>query len=422
MKADFRNKIKNNKIIIGLKSIIYFFFKPVIKRIGRMKANKCILKVINNKSENPTVKVGFLVQMVTVWDKQEEIYSEILRRDGMEAFLFVVPEDDWSNQKIENSYDNNYFLNRYSESIKIYNSNGSVIDLTSYNLDYLFYPRPYDAHLPKELRSNVMRNYTKCCYIPYGFTGADVFNEGNVYNSFFDNIYFCFMDSEYMRKLLENQYQNEIKRGLKKIEYLGYPALEKYLDMPERDIISTMTWTPRWSYDKKLGGSNFLEYKDDFVELINRHKGEVIFRPHPLMFDELVNRGLMSEENRDEYITKLKQKNTSIDMFHPIDEVLEKTDLLISDFSTIVGTFFLTGKPIIYCDKGIVLNEVYAEMAEYMYIAYNWNDVEKYYTEIVLKNNDYKKSERQRFIKRKYCDVKDSAKKIVDAIITDKKE
>jgi len=401
------------------KKKLYGIIKWFNYKKARLMANRDIQRVLNNTNKNRPIKIGFIVQMPTLWDKQESVYLEAKSRNNIETFMFVVPEDSWGSLTIDNNYKNNYFLGKYDDAIIIHDKKGNIINIGEYRLDYLFYPRPYDEHLPAEIRSNVMRKSVRCCYIPYGLAGADIFNGGNIYNPFFDNMYYCFMDSKHMKKLLASRYRFEINKKIKKVEYLGYPSLEKYINMSENEPDNIITWTPRWSYDEKLGGSNFMEYKDGFAMLCKNKNIKFIFRPHPLMFDELINKKILEERDRDSFLKKLERSDVEIDIESPINSVLYNTGLLISDFSSIVGTFFLTGRPIIYCDKGIELNETYKEMAEHMYVAHDWNEVLNYYQLIVIEKNDYKKEKRLEFIRNKYANEIDSAKRIVDALITD---
>lgn len=413
-----KNKIKRNMNIDSVKKIAYLVLQCIVRKIERKKANYAIKNVCKHKVKEKKIKIGFIVQAPSLWDKQVKIYEEAKKRENIETFLFVVPETDWRNQCIVNNYKNNYFISNYLDAIRIYDEEGNIIDLEEYELNYLFYPRPYDIYLPKQIRSVRMCSVCKCCYVPYGFTASDAFNEGNVYNKFFDNMYFCFMDSNYMKKLLTNEYLKEIKKGLKNIVYLGYPSLETYILMGDSNCSDRITWTPRWSYDE-VGGSNFLEYKDLFVNLIKNHNGTCIFRPHPLMFDELISMHMISEKEKKEYIEILEKNKIIVDDSSPIDTVLEKTDVLISDFSTIIGTFFLTGRPIIYCDKGIELNEIYADMAKYMYVAHSWDEVEKYYKLLVIDKNDFLKNERKEYISRTYGLEINASKNIINALIDD---
>ncbi len=404
----------------GLKiKIARMMDKPI--SVVKRKRNRIIanhyLKMIAKKTNSEIVKIGFIVQMPALWDKQEPLYEELKKRDDCKTYIIVVPENEWRSQEIPN-YSNNYFLEKYSDAIKLHDDNGNIVPIETYHLDYLFYPRPYDAYLPNPIRSYELYKNVKCCYIPYGLAAADIFNSGNIYNEFFDYMYFLFMDSEHMKSLMAKEFRNEIRRKFKRVEYFGYPSLERYIDMGPTERCKTVTWTPRWSYDEEQGGSNFLEYKENYIDLVRKHSGKCIFRPHPLMFEELIEKKKISKEESDNYILNI-ERYSEIDIDSPIDSVLAKTDILISDFSTIVGSFFLTGRPIIYCDKGIQLNEIYEEMSKYMYVAKSWTEVENYYDELVNKNNDVLREKRLEFIRSRFSYEIGSAKRIAEAIVND---
>ena len=395
-------------IIWQLKSILPFF---------KYKFN---LPNRRNNNVNSKIKVGFLLQMSSIWDKESDIYEEMRNRTDFETYLFVIPECSIKTYKIDDfSYENNYFLKNYPQAIKYYNSKGQSIVLKDYNLDYVFYQRPYDAYLPEPLKSKKVMRFAKCCYIPYGFTASDNFNDGNVYNDFFDRMYFIFMDSIYMQKLLMKRCFLNLTLGLQKVEYYGYPSLKRYLDMNNSFSPINITWTPRWSSEKIIGGSCFLKFKNDFLNLCkvnNNHK--YLFRPHPLMFEELEKKNLMSHSEIAEYCKSLNNLSVISDITTPIDIILEKTDILITDFSTIIGSFFVTGKPIIYCYNGIEFNEPYQELSQYIYTANNWNEVLEY-LEQLEKGNDFLKKQRLEYIKNRFNYDRNAAKRITDAVKSD---
>lgn len=421
MIREIRMKLIINKTINKWKGIIFVwnnkskFFKWCRKNIAQKH-----MKSLKKNPRKQIIRVGFIVQVPGIWDKQVDIYNEMKCRNNIETILLVVPEIGRENSNIADVYKNNYFVTKYPEAIKVLDEKGEVLNLEELQLDYVFYPRPYDGYLPKEIRCKNVMKHARCCYVPYGFTAADVFNDGNIENEFFNYTYICFMDSKYMQNLLYKKYKKACDKRNRHIEYLGYPALERYLKMPLRDSIKTITWTPRWSYDEKMGGSNFLEYKNRFVLMCEKIPKDIkiIFRPHPLMFDELIKKGLMTEAEKERFLIELALRNIEMDVISPINEVLDKTDILVSDFSTIIGTFFLTGRPIIYCDKGIVFNEVYQNMAEYMYIANTWEDVEKNIFSLLLGKDVYL-SNRKMLIEKEYLQCVDSSKKITDYLIND---
>lgn len=390
------------------------------------RAENYIKKIIKNNrndssKKNRKIKVGFIAQVPTVWDKSEDVFLEMLKRGNIETKLLVIPKDSWTDYSKFDSYNDNFFLEKYPEyCIKAIKDDGSILNIKELNFDYIFYPRPYDVHLPQGLRSTDLVKVTKCCYIPYGYSCSDNFNDCNVENPFFDNIYMEFCESEYLKNLLYKKYKKSCDNGTKHFEVLGYPVLAKYIDMKPRNGIKTITWTPRWSYDPVVGGSNFIEYKDNFVELCRKLPKyiKVIFRPHPLMFDELVAKKIITSDEKNLYITTLKELNVSIDLENPIDDVLSETDILLSDFSSILVHFFITNRPIVYCKKNIKFNEDLKDSEQYMYVAKSWTEVETYIKNLI-KDKDKLSTKRNEFINKKFGNLKISARKIVDKIVSD---
>lgn len=420
------------KVDMGFKGLIKKILPPVmlsyyrklkIKFKLKLKMHKLesFMKSVAKNKDNKVIKVGFIVQLEVLWDKQEPVFAEMHKNSDFEVKLLVVPKTDWSNLNKFDNYDNNFFLRKYpKEAIKVLDEHNNLCNIKDFNFDYVFFPRPYDTYLPEGLRSTDLVKITRCCYIPYGYSLSDNFNDCNVDNSFFDNIYMEFTESKYIQSLLYQKYKKSCEKGIRHFEYLGYPCLEKYLNIKPREKISTITWTPRWSYDIKHGGSNFIEYKDKFLNLCKKLPKDmkVIFRPHPLMFDELIKKNIISTEEKDNYIKELNSLNIKMDLENPIDFILEKTDLLITDLSSIITEFFLTNRPVIYCKKGIEFNRSAKEFEQYMYVTTSWEEVEYYVFELLLER-DILKSARREFIDMEFKDIENSAKKIVDRIISD---
>lgn len=373
----------------------------------------------NNKKVEGKIRIGFILQVTMVWDKLKPVYDLIKDNPNFEVFTFAIPQDDFRTYEIKPNYENNYFCKEYPDHIKLLDENGKCLDLKDYDLDYLFYQKPFDYRLPKKIGARRMVRYTRCCYIPYAYKASDLFNFNNVTNDFFDNTYFLFLDSPYMKRLFEKKYPLENKLGLKKMEYLGYPALEKYIICGQNEKSEGyITWTPRWSFEDSSGNSNFLKYKDNYLEFIKKHKAKHIFRPHPLMEEEIVFRGIMSKEEWDNYLKELAENGVIYDIKSPIDDVLRKTEILITDYSTIIGNFTYLNRPIVYCDTGVVFNEPYQKISELMYYANDWDEVER---DIKNLHNgiDVKKAQREEYIKEESKVILGSSQRIVDEIIKD---
>ena len=341
------------------------------------------------------IRVAFLVQMPEVWDKEEPVYDALKNNPKFVTKLIGVPAYNAVKKAIERKYEDNYFLKKYPDAVRAY-SNGSWLDLKN-KFDYIFYQRPYDHYLPKEYQSRNLVKYAKCCYIPYGFCGSDNFDETLTGKSFFRNIYFAFLESAYYSTLLSKKFNTS--QQFHNFKNIGYPALTPYFSIVPTKTYKRVLWTPRWSYDPKIGGSHFYEYKDIILKLKDMYPNiELTFRPHPLLFEELIVKSMMNKKEIDEYLLILKHKDVKYDSGAPIFNTFNNTDILITDYSSIIIQFFITGRPIIYCDsKNIPLNETYLKLAEGMYIARSDEDILKFMNEL-QKGNDFLFDKRKQII------------------------
>ncbi|MGN1029940.1 MAG: CDP-glycerol glycerophosphotransferase family protein, partial [Bacilli bacterium] len=257
--------------------------------------------------------------------------------------------------------------------------------------------------------------YTKICYIPYGYSLLKNCTEYFASNFvFLRNISILFAENISDGKAFEKLFIDNINNRIQKVEYLGYPPLEKYLNFPQIELVKRITWAPRWTYDDKLGGSHFMEYKDFFLDLAKKLPEQLIIRPHPMMFENFRQKGIMNHAQINDYVRSANRLGVPLDDRSPIDQILENTDLLITDISSVIVLFFMTGRPIIYCKCNMEPNDELRKMLDGIYIAENQNEIE-YYINNILNNNDYLKSKRADIIKNNLFDVNyNSTNKIVE--------
>lgn len=403
-----------------MKSIKKLIKKPlriIRDRVMDIRSAYYIKRNIRGKNTD-VIRIGFIVQMAEVWDKEVRIYEELRTRADVKTFLIVVPPYDFKTDKNTLSYENDPFLSIYPEAIKALQPDGKWIDIKKFNLDYLFFQRPYDHYLPKPLRSTELVKHTKCCYVPYGYAGSDVFNRGNTNLPFFRNMSFVFLESEYMKGVFKRSFEHRMMFKYQKYETLGYPDLEVYFDNPSRDEISNILWTPRWSYDPEMGGSHYFEYKD-LPFFIKSHYSDidVVFRPHPLMFDEFIKQGLMKQQEADDYKRRIREASIAYDSGTLISEAISRSDLLITDYSSIIINYFLTGKPIIYCKADYELNEEYSKIESCLYVAEDQQQIEAYIA-MLLNGEDPLAEKRKALIEKYRLQHIGAAKRIVDCLLS----
>lgn len=390
----------------------------VIKRI--VKQNIDLIKNAKKLSSQPKkdiIRVGFLLQMVEVWDKEIDVFNIMNDSNSFEVVPIIVPQYDNTKNGCSTIYQDSFF-DKYPNAVEAVNEDGTVINMESLELDYVFYQRPYNQYLPFELQSGQLSKIAKCCLIPYGFVGAENFISEVTKRNFVGDMYFLFCESDYLCKIVKKKYFFSHMLKVQFFESLGYPCLEKY-SVIDRTEIRSILWTPRWCFNKELVRSTFLENRELFLELaIQYNDMEFVFRPHPLMFEEIIKIGKMSREEIDQYKDNLKSNGIKYDSGTMVDEALDNSDLLITDYSSIIINYFLTGKPIIYCESPAELTEEYKKIIDCCYVAKSPEDIKKYCNDL-LSGNDPLKEKRIKAAQEIGNFHKGSAKRIVDRVFED---
>lgn len=374
--------------------------------------NKNSKKAVNKKR----IKVGFIVQVPEVWDKEAPIYEYMKASELFRPVLLVLP-----NANPDGSFDNYgkeyVFFRRKAngkDCIKAVDSERKVLikDLRSY--DYIFFQRPYEIYLPKGMQSVDLIKYSKLCYVPYSTTERESLKPAYTI-SFLKNMYFCFMDTRDGQEYVKKRTRRNKNRH---IEYLGYPVFEQVMSQKAETHPTTVLWTPRWAFDSSLGGSHFFDYKDHINTNEFAGKARIIIRPHPLMFWNIVNKGLMSEEEIESYRSDLEKKNIELDRNVYIQDTFKYTSILISDLSSVIPLFFITGKPIIYCPVKCDYSAILRAIMPGLYIADSWDKVNDY-VDMLLSGKDPLKEKRESIIRSYFRHTKGSTERIVNRIAED---
>lgn len=372
--------------------------------------------------------------MPEVWNKMESVCNSMEDNEIFNVTILAIPKIDITSDKDE------YIVNEALESIK--NSRFKVIDalskgdswvnLEQLNPDYVFYQRPYDTYLPEQYRSYNVIKYSKTCYIPYGWTMTKNLQHSCFNKEFFRSLYLFYAENDEACEVVKKYRPISNCLKLRKTLSLGSPSLELVRELKNESSESwersrdtdklRIMWTPRWTIDPNLCASNFFEYKDKFIEYAKVNKEHyLLLRPHPMAFENYIKCGLMSKRDVELYKKEIdKLENISLDKQKEYLNTFWNSDVLISDMSAIIIEYFLTGKPIIYCDNGTApLDDTTTKLAEGFYWAKNWNEVEVIVSEIA-NGKDRLYNKRQELISEVLNKVTiGSTKRIVDSVIFD---
>ena len=367
--------------------------------LRQIKANYYLKRIKQKKIPDASrkIRVGFLVQIQEVWDKQAPVYEKLNSDDRFTVSLIVVPLRDFgTSKKSFGEYEKVllYFKTKYpmADIRKAYDKHW--LDLSSMGFDYIFYPRCWETDIPSEYRPKEVIKYAKTCYVPYGAGGFRYDKQFYYKRSFFISLYINFCNSKERVNLFpKSPYKHNI--------FLGTPLID-YSITRQQSITAnskSILWTPRWTDEEIYGGTTFFAYKDKILMLKMKNPTiELVLRPHPFTFQHALNLGKMTESEIEDYKKSVKEHGASFDKNEMVGDTFRKTGILITDYSSIILEFFLSGKPVIYCGKtNINFDEIYEQIFPGFYIAENWEQLE-ITVEKLLKGEDNMKTVRMNII------------------------
>ncbi|MBO5605813.1 MAG: CDP-glycerol glycerophosphotransferase family protein [Acidaminococcaceae bacterium] len=358
----------------------------------QIKASYYLKRIKRNKIANGSrkIKVGFLVQMQEIWDKQAPVYEKLNLDERFIVSLIVVPPRDFCKSSYSfEEYEKLlfFFTKKYpmADIQKAYDKHW--LDLSSMGFDYIFYPRCWEKDLPPEYRTGEIIKYAKTCYIPYGAGGFRYDKSFYYKRSFFISLYINFCNSKERVSLFpKGPYKHNI--------FLGTPLID-YSITRQQSITAnskSILWTPRWTDEEIYGGTTFFVYKDKMLTLKTKYPSiDLVLRPHPSTFKNALFLGKMTESEIEEYKNRVKEHGASFDKNEMVGDSFRQTGILITDYSSIILEFFLSGKPVIYCGKtNINFDEIYERIFPGFYIAENWEQVESAVQKLLNGEDDLK--------------------------------
>lgn len=361
------------------------------------------------------IKVVFVCHRPAVWDALKTVYEACMEDEMFDVTIVAIPNKiqlpklGFAHEEYKSEGAEEFFMDYPCKVINGYNYDTKTwLNLESLEPDYLFFQTPYDICRPPEYQSNVVAMFTKLCQVHYGMPFMDGFiAEESFPVSFLRNTYFHFAEYEEMRKYYVDRVDDNPVHKKNRVVLTGYPKLDagkrfigcdddnwNYHDSGKRYRVM---WTPRWNTEEN--SCTFFDYKDLLVDYItNNQKTEMLFRPHPQAFNEFISRKQMTEAEVTEYKNKYKNAdNLNIDNKQEYLSSFYSSDVLITDESSIIPEYFLTGKPIIFTYKETHLNEFARKIAEGFYWAKDWDEV-KGHLDMLLAGKDEKKEQREKLI------------------------
>lgn len=339
------------------------------------------LKLMNNRK----ISVVFVCHRAALWNALKSVYEACMEDSCFDVTIVTIPNKKQlpkiglSHEEYVSEGAEDFFADYKCRVINGYDyEKNAWYDLRELEPDYLFFQTGYDVCRPPQYKSDIVSMYTKLCYVHYGmpFMGGMIAEESFPI-SFLKNTYFHFAEFEEMRKYYVERVPDNAVHSSDRVLLTGYPKLDdahKYVGC-ETDSWHfkgdekkfRIMWTPRWSTGEH--NCTFFDYKDWFVDYMRLNEDmELLFRPHPQAFSEYIAHRKMSKTEVENY-KKLYDElgNASIDSEREYLPNFYSSDVLVTDESSVIPEYFLTGKPIVFTYKKTHLNEFAKKLSEGFY-------------------------------------------------------
>lgn len=401
--------------IKGMIKGIYHFFYPVFD-FGKSFSMKKKIKL-----KDGMIHLVFICQCEHIFDKAKYFIKYINQNEEFKVSIFIVPDEVEKEHTIFEDFaiKNKIEYHKYKEGL-----------LKELQPDLVCYTRPYEPYLPKDIRAKRVIKFAKTVYIPYGYSLMDLGNV-NLGHSFTRNLSLFFADNEYAYNYFKKHNKLLLKRKAQYCFDVGYPYFED-LNVNLEDYLKSqpslfknknrikVIWTPRWTVESTLGGSNFFRYIDNLFDyLVDNNDFDFVFRPHPFAISNYVKNEMLTQEKADEYLARLNSsKNSVYDRNDLYLNSFNESDVLITDISSIIAEYMFFNKPIIFChnEKEEICNEVFERYSPYFYHAYNFEDIKTVLSNL-NKGIDPLKEDREKAFKEFKNSFQNTSERMVDNIL-----
>ena len=383
--------------------------ESIIKCASYQSLNQIILRQLREKLKiQKKVRVAFYVQKIFQY---ESLFREMEKDPLFEPFIVVIPDkfrhlNTSTDETIEiykeykETYDSVYLGYDFNQNKPI-----DFID----KIDILFFSIPYSGmHYPEHFIWHALTNRVLTCFQNYGYFTTKWGRTNIAITGFFNCCWKIFTDSvETFHDLQVYQplhAQNAVITGYCKMD--GLAQYQQKVPNKRKTILICPHHTV-WDFNG-ICLSNFLQYAEFFLELPKKFpQVDFIFRPHPLLFYNLVySKKIWTEEQKNEYLKKMTSyRNVTFDDNISFFESFAKSDACIHDCGSFTAEYLYTENPCCYMLKNKAeIDEQFLpigkECLEVYYQAYSQTEIEKFIQSVVIEENDPLKDKRKILAKK----------------------
>ena len=314
------------------------------------------------------IKVVFLTFYFEAWDALADVYSRMLADPRFDVTVISIPRRFRKNEPFGAEDKVSAFLSEQGVEHQRFNFDDSLIGLARIKTlapDYVFINYPWQRNYQPGYRVEQLSEFTKVCYVPY-YSLALVNEPGEVGVT----PYLYTQRSNQLASLVFTQDSNTVDAyastsrgndyvhltGTPKIDSLVRKVFEAETEWPLNNPGNRkMVWAPHHSFS--VSWFNFGMFTKISGQMLHFAKTnpnlDIVMRPHPIMFGNLVSSGVRSAEELETWLTEWNSlSNTAIDSEGDIAPLFAAADIFVTDGISFLGEYPLaTGKPTVFFEN-----------------------------------------------------------------------
>ena len=319
-------------------------------------------------SSQRRIKVVFLTFYFEAWDALAGIHSQMLGDDRFDVTVISIPRRFAKEEPFGSEDKVSAYLDAQGVEHLRFDFEDSYVGLARIKEiapDYVFLNYPWQRNYQPGYRVDELVSFTKICYVPY-YSLALVNEPGEVGVT----PYLYTQRSNQLASLIFTQDPNTVdayantERGNRHVHLTGTPKIDALVDSvkngsPRWPLANSgnrrMVWAPHHSFSESwFNFGMFPQVSGQMLHFAKSHPDlDIVMRPHPIMFGNLVNSGVKTRSELDTWLEEWKGlPNTAIDSDGDLAGLFAAADLFVTDGISFLGEYPLaTGKPTIFFDK-----------------------------------------------------------------------
>ncbi|MFQ6572765.1 hypothetical protein [Pseudomonas sp. UM16] len=316
----------------------------------------------NDKASTFKRRLAILYQLPESWANVRTVWEAARDDANLEVIVVMLPfihnDYQWQREAAE------AHLNDMGVPFLAWDA----FDLDKAGLDAVLYTSPYDETRPPAYRFANLRQRVPCtAYIPYGLEvgGGEhnyVYQYGQPVTALATAV---FVRSEGVRQM----FARHCPTGAGHVQVTGHPRMDGLMDLANfevdpalREAIAgrrAVLWNAHFSFDGDLW-STFDQLAGDMLDIFaSRPDLALVFRPHPLLWQKLINLNILDASGILALKNELLARGVIVDGRADHRHAFAASEAMMSDVGSFLMEYLGTGKPVLYlCNPdGLGLNE-----------------------------------------------------------------